>query len=132
MNRQEILKGLQEAGMLRSQLRQAEKWSDKKLHDTAVKFGVIKTEMSDSQKELIELLKRVRTIKARLKVLCDDSFDGDIMGAIVGLYADEDCSEEIRTLSAELDELRKRIEKNEHWLFTGGRVGTRKWDDGFK
>lgn len=126
MTRGEMLKQLEEV-VVGSRYRRLLKMSDERLYKECVECGIIDTR-SESEKEYDRIRKEIHITKGTIRDLADDKCS-DIMGAVSGRYVKDfpDCSERIHELNVRLSNLRKEMEKNEHYKMLNC-CGTVAWD----
>lgn len=95
------------------------RFSDRRLESLCKKYGVF-DQRTQEEVEMMALLDAISTTKKMMSLYEDDSFNGDIFGAVSGLYADSPEAQnknkmEYELLQAKLSLLQKKLEENTYW-----------------
>lgn len=95
------------------------RFSDRKLESLCKKYGVF-DQRTPEEIDMMALIDAISATKKMLSLYDDDSFDGDLFGARVGLYSDtleaqEKNNLERAELQKKLDTLQEKLEGNSYW-----------------
>lgn len=102
------------------------KFSDRRLETLCQRYGVF-DHKSDEEAEMMSLIDGISKTKKLMSLYEDDSFNGDIFGAVSGLYADSPEAQnknkmEYELLQTKLHSLQCKLKENSYWKFLPAHV----------
>lgn len=119
MTRENMMEAIEEASGGFYTAEKMIRFSDRRLESLCKKYGVF-DQRTPEEIDMMALIDAISATKKMLSLYDDDSFDGDLFGARVGLYSDtleaqEKNNMERAELQKKLDTIQEKLEENSYW-----------------